>query len=57
MELKDIIKIRLNLEEFIIPKPSGEPEAEYIKKCMDAIGGEYDTPEQAIAVCYAQLEK
>jgi len=58
MSFKDIVKIRLNLQEFIIPKPeSGEPEEKYISRCMEAIGGEYDTPEQATAVCYAQLEK
>lgn len=43
-------------KEFTIPKPSGEPEAEYISKCMKAIGSEYDSQEQALAVCYAQLK-
>lgn len=34
-----------------IPKPSGEPQREYISKCMAAIGDEYDS-EQALAICY-----
>jgi len=42
--------------DFTIPKPSGESEADYISKCMKAIGSEYDTQEQALAVCYAQLK-
>ncbi len=44
-------------EGFPIPSPEGESEEEYISKCMKAIGGEYETQEQALAVCYAQLEK
>ncbi len=45
-------------EMFAIPVPeSGEAEDKYISRCMEAIGGEYDTNEQALAVCYAQLEK
>lgn len=45
-------------EAFVIPTPeSGEEEQKYISRCMDAIGSEYDTQEQALAVCYAQLEK
>jgi hypothetical protein len=64
MELGKIVNIRVNLskikvrEGFIIPQPeSGEPEEKYIKRCMDVIRGEYDTPEQAVAVCYGQLQK
>lgn len=45
-------------ESFVIPAPeSGEDEQSYISRCMHAIGNEYDTQEQALAVCYAQLEK
>ena len=33
-------------------KKSGETENEYIGRCMIAIGDEYDTKEQALAVCY-----
>jgi hypothetical protein len=42
--------------DFTIPKPEGESESEYISKCMKAIGSEYDSQEQALAVCYAQLK-
>jgi hypothetical protein len=62
-KIQRLIDIRLNKqmdipEKFIIPQPeSGEKETDYINRCMAAIGGEYDTPEQAVAVCYAQLKK
>lgn len=43
--------------EFIIPTPkSSENKSAYITRCMKAIGKEYDTTEQALAVCYSQLE-
>ena len=52
------IPIKASKENFVIPTPeSGEAEDTYIKRCMEAIGSEYDTPEQSLAVCYAQLEK
>ena len=52
-EMKKVIK-----EGFPIPSPeSGEEQDKYISRCMEAIGNEYDTQEQALAVCYAQLEK
>jgi hypothetical protein len=52
------VPIKAKKEGFVIPTPdSGEVEEKYISRCMEAIGGEYDTPEQALAVCYAQLEK
>jgi len=45
-------------EAFVIPSPeSGEDEQSYIGRCMKEIGSEYDSQEQALAVCYAQLEK
>ncbi len=45
-------------EGFPIPSPeSGEEQDKYISRCMEAIGSEYDSQEQALAVCYAQLEK
>lgn len=44
-------------QEFIIPSPEqGEKQDDYIKRCMDKIAGEYDTPEQAVAVCYSQWD-
>jgi len=51
------VPIEKQKKEFVIPKPEGESESEYISKCMKAISDEYDTQEQALAVCYAQLEK
>jgi hypothetical protein len=52
------VPIKASKEAFVIPTPeSGESEADYISRCMSAIGSEYDTQEQALAVCYAQLEK
>jgi len=40
-----------------IPKyEKGQPEDKYISECMLAIGSEYDTQEQALAVCYKQME-
>ena len=65
MKLEDIIKLKQNnfkmplkvKEKFIIPQPeAGEAEDKYISRCMGAIGSEYDTQEQALAVCYAQLK-
>ena len=56
--LQKLIDIRFGKKkEFVIPQPEGESESEYISKCMKAIGSEYDTQEQALAVCYSQLEK
>jgi hypothetical protein len=44
-------------EDFVIPSPkSGEHTNSYISRCMKAIGDEYDTQEQALAVCYSQLK-
>lgn len=52
------IKENQKKEEFVIPTPDGgEAEDAYISRCMSAIAGEYDTQEQALAVCYAQLDK
>jgi hypothetical protein len=51
------VPIKASKEEFVIPTPeSGEKESDYINRCMGAIGSEYDTQEQALAVCYAQLK-
>ena len=56
MDFAKIVKIRLNLQDFVIPKrESGEAEDKYISRCMEAIGSEYDTQEQALAVCYSQF--
>jgi hypothetical protein len=36
-----------------IPKPqSGEKQSDYIQRCMQAIGSEYQDKDQAVAVCY-----
>lgn len=41
-----------------IPKPNPkEKESEYVSRCMEAIGSEYDSNEQAVAVCYATYRK
>ena len=69
MNIQDLIRIRQELkkqveppmvpalavdEKFIIPTPqNGEQQSDYIQRCMDKIGGEYDTPEQAVAVCHS----
>ena len=66
MKFENIIKLKLSnfeikykkkvKEGFPIPsKSEGETEEEYISKCMEAIGSEYDTQEQALAVCYSQF--
>ena len=66
MDFAKLLKIKLELngikptevvkKEFVIPKPdSGEAEDKYISRCMEAIGSEYDTQEQALAVCYSQF--
>lgn len=38
-----------------IPKYDGSPEQEWIGKCMQEIGTEYEQ-EQALAICYKQME-
>lgn len=41
-----------------IPVPEkGELEKDYISRCMQEIGSEYDDPAQGVAVCYATLRK
>jgi hypothetical protein len=41
-----------------IPKPNkGEKQNDYVGRCMSAIGSEYDTNEQAVAVCINTFEK
>ena len=51
------IKEEQSKQKFVIPTPeSGEKESDYIGRCMSAISSEYDTQEQALAVCYAQLK-
>jgi len=66
MKFEDIIRLKQNNfqiplqveEKFVIPQPEpNEAEDKYISRCMGAIGSEYDTQEQALAICYAQLEK
>lgn len=50
------VEIKASKEKFVIPtRGAGETEEEYISKCMKAIGSEYDTQEQALAVCYSQF--
>lgn len=51
------IKENQSKQDFVIPTPeAGEDENKYISRCISAIGDEYDTQEQALAVCYAQLK-
>ena len=41
-----------------IPVPNkGELQDEYVSRCMGAIGSEYDTNEQAVAICINTYEK
>jgi hypothetical protein len=41
-----------------IPKvQSGEKQAEYIQRCLEAIGSEYPNKDQAVAVCYTQFRE
>ena len=41
-----------------IPKPKGaESENEYVSRCMEAIGGEYDDNAQPLAICYATYRR
>jgi hypothetical protein len=38
-----------------IPTPNaGEKQSDFIQRCMEAIGGEYDNKDQAVAICYTQ---
>jgi len=68
-QLAQIIKIKRELmaganpdpkttevsQEFVIPSPKkDERQDDYVNRCMGAIGGEYKTPAQAVAVCYSQ---
>jgi len=57
-EVPNCVPIEATKEKFVIPTPkSGEVEGDYISRCMSAISKEYDTQEQALAVCYSQLKK
>ena len=51
--------IKLSLEEFVLPKPSGESEDEFISRCMgdDQMVKEFPDQDQRAAVCYAQWKK
>lgn len=41
-----------------IPKvKSNETENEYVSRCMEAIGGEYDDNAQAVAICYSTYRR
>jgi hypothetical protein len=41
-----------------IPKPSGdETQDQYVGRCMHSIASEYDTNEQAVAICISTYEK
>lgn len=41
-----------------IPNPkSEESENEYVSRCMESIGGEYDDPAQAVAICYSTYRR
>lgn len=51
--------IKLSLEKFVLPKPSGESENEFISRCMgdDQMVKEFPDQDQRAAVCYAQWKK
>lgn len=41
-----------------IPKPkSDESQNDYVGRCMSAIGDEYDTNEQAVAICISTYQR
>jgi hypothetical protein len=41
-----------------IPQPNkGEKQNDFVGRCMDAIGSEYDSNEQAVAVCVSTYDK
>jgi len=41
-----------------IPKPkAGEAQNDYVGRCMSAIADEYDTNEQAVAVCISTYQR
>ena len=41
-----------------IPTPTPkENESEFVSRCMQEIGGEYDDPKQAVAICYSTYRK
>lgn len=41
-----------------IPKPKKEEkQREFINRCMESIGNEYDDPKQALAVCFSEFKK
>lgn len=41
-----------------IPTPAGkEKEADFVSRCMQEIGSEYDDPTQAVAICYSTYRK
>ena len=41
-----------------IPKPNpDEQESDFVSRCVEAIGGEYEDADQALAVCHAQFRE
>lgn len=41
-----------------IPKPkTGEKQESFVNRCMKQIGGEYEDPKQALAVCFSEFTK
>jgi hypothetical protein len=41
-----------------IPQPNGgESQSEYVGRCMSEIGSEYDSNEQAVAICINTYER
>jgi hypothetical protein len=50
-----LIKLSMN-EEFVLPKPSGESEDEFISRCMgdSTMNKEFPDEKQRAAVCYGQ---
>lgn len=48
--------IKLSFENFVLPKPSGETEKEFISRCMEdsTMIKEFPREDQRAAVCYKQ---
>lgn len=49
--------IQLSLkEDFVLPKPSGETEDEFIGRCMSDLKTEFPEQDQRYAVCKSQWD-
>lgn len=49
--------VQLSLrEDFVLPKPSGETEDEFISRCMSDLNTEFPDQDQRYAVCKSQWD-